>query len=194
MRLRSDAPPNEDARHSGAGEWKVAPALHVVWADTLEEWFTLPVPTSQQFWSKERAPHRKGKPSDPSARPPPLPSAESLSDTDAMIACGRQAARELLRRVDSNPPEKVYLVVERASFSKNVTLRRWLSRIDGIESVADIGGPAARSQRLEIRTKLRAAELAEALANVCQADRDADFALDVQRVYARSVIAVAKAR
>ncbi len=148
--------------------WKADCTLHAVWADTAEQWFSVPAATEKR--------------------------GEEVGGTagaeEALIACGRVAAREFMNRIATIPmPDVVYLEVRRASFRQRWVLRRWLRQISGVESVADLGGRAKASLRFQIRTKMRPADLADELINQADADRDADFGLDIDQVYARSVIA-----
>lgn len=148
--------------------WKADCTLHAVWADTAEEWFSVPAATEKR--------------------------GEEVGGTagaeEALIACGRVAARGFMNRIATIPmPDVVYVEVRRASFRQRRVLRRWLRQISGVESVADLGGRSRAGLRFEIRTKLRPADLADALLDAADADRDADFGLDVEQLYARSIIA-----
>ncbi len=153
--------------------WKADCTLHVVWADTAEEWFSVPAATSKR--------------------------GEEVGGTagaeEALIACGTVAARGFMSRIATIPmPDKVYLEVRRARFRQRRVLRRWLRQIAGVESVADLGGRSEAGLRFEIRTRMRPADLADALLDAADADKNADFGLDIDQVYARSIIATVSAR
>lgn len=148
--------------------WKADCTLHAVWADTAEEWFSVPAATEKR--------------------------GEEVGGTagaeEALIACGRVAARGFMSRIATIPmPDVVYLEVRRARFRQRRVLRRWLRQISGVESVADLGGRSKAGLKFEVHTTMRPADLADALLDAADADKDADFGLDIDQAYARSVIA-----